>query len=66
VHGPVDPSRATREVLAGAGRRGLVFFGSIPIAYAISTSLAQWCRLLLVVLAVPDRRRRRRRREEYG
>jgi uncharacterized membrane protein len=52
-------SRRRREVIAGVTARALVFFVSIPIAYAISQSLAKWFWLLLLVLTVADRRRAR-------
>ena len=50
-----------REVIVGVTGRALVFFVSIPIAYAISQSLAKWFWLLLLVITLADRRRVRRR-----
>ena len=59
-----DPDRTRsrrREVVLDTTFRALVFLVSIPIAYAISQSLAKWFWLLLLVLSVVDRRRARRR-----
>jgi uncharacterized membrane protein len=53
--------RRHREVIVDTTARALVFLISIPIAYAISESLAKWFWLLLLVLSVVDRRRARRR-----
>jgi uncharacterized membrane protein len=50
-----------REVIVDTAGRALVFLLSIPIAYAISQSLAKWFWLLLLALTVVDRRRARRR-----
>jgi hypothetical protein len=50
-----DP-QAPAKTLLGALRRAMVFFVSIPIAYAISPSLAQWFWLLLIVVSRADRR----------
>jgi uncharacterized membrane protein len=47
------------ETLAGAVARSLIFFLSIPVAYGVSPSAAQWCWILLAVMAVVDGRRRR-------
>ena len=49
-----------REVIVDTTGRALVFLVSIPIAYAISESLAKWFWLLLLVVSVVDRRRARR------
>ncbi len=54
--------RGQRETIARAISRSLVFFVSIPLAYAISPSFAQWFWLLLIALAIPERRRARRAR----
>jgi uncharacterized membrane protein len=54
------PRRGAREAIVSASREALVFFVSIPIAYVISTSLAQWAWLLLIPLARSERRRMRR------
>jgi uncharacterized membrane protein len=60
---PTDsPRHRRREVLAGTTSRVLVFLISIPIAYAISPSFAQWFWLLLVVVSVSERRRVKLRR----
>jgi uncharacterized membrane protein len=47
------------ETLGGAVGRSLIFFLSIPVAYAVSPSAAQWCWILLAVHAVVSGRRRR-------
>jgi uncharacterized membrane protein len=54
------PSRAAADALIGAAVQSLVFFLSIPIAYAISSSLAKWFWLLLIVAGRYERRRGRR------
>jgi uncharacterized membrane protein len=59
VLGP--PRSRQRELIVDTTARALVFLVSIPIAYAISESLAKWFWLLLLVLSVVDRRRGRRR-----
>ena len=53
---PETDPRAPGRALLGALRRAMVFFVSIPIAYAISPSLAQWFWLLLIVGPRADRR----------
>jgi uncharacterized membrane protein len=57
---PVPGSRRS-ELIVDTTARALVFLVSIPIAYAISESLAKWFWLLLLVLSVTDRRRARQR-----
>jgi uncharacterized membrane protein len=57
---PAQTGARRREVIIGVTARALVFFVSIPIAYAISQSLAKWFWLLLLVLTLADRRRARR------
>jgi uncharacterized membrane protein len=49
-----------RELIVDTTARALVFLVSIPIAYAISESLAKWFWLMLLVLSLVDRRRARR------
>jgi hypothetical protein len=41
-------SRTRREALTSAATQALVFFASIPVAYAISQSWAKWFWLLLI------------------
>jgi uncharacterized membrane protein len=63
LEAPPDPVRA-RRVMFHATTRALVFFVSIPLAYAISPSFAKWFWLLLILVGVRDRRFRRRARPE--
>jgi uncharacterized membrane protein len=58
---PDATSSRRRELIVDTTARALVFLVSIPIAYAISESLAKWFWLMLLVLSVVDRRRARRR-----
>jgi TMEM175 potassium channel family protein len=55
--------RARREVLVSAGTEALVFFASIPIAYAISPSLAKWFWLLLIPAGRAGRLSRRKEKD---
>jgi uncharacterized membrane protein len=56
--------RSVRDALTSALSGSLVFFASIPIAYAISESLAKWFWLLLIVTGRADRRRTRRHEKD--
>jgi uncharacterized membrane protein len=49
---------AGRETMIGMLAQSLVFFVSIPIAYAVSPAVAQWSWLLLLAVPVALRRRR--------
>jgi uncharacterized membrane protein len=51
--------RLDRDALAATAVQALIFFASIPIAYLVSTSLAQWFWALLIVSSVARRARRR-------
>jgi uncharacterized membrane protein len=51
--------RSPRQAMLGQGRQALVFFVSIPIAYAISSSAAKWFWLVLIPLGIADRRHAR-------
>jgi uncharacterized membrane protein len=51
--------RLDRADLVSTGVQALIFFASIPIAYLVSTSLAQWSWALLIVSAAVRRARGR-------
>jgi uncharacterized membrane protein len=57
------PPRTRGQILGSAGVQALVFFASIPIAYAISPSLAKWFWLLLIPAGRADRRARRKEKD---
>jgi uncharacterized membrane protein len=58
------PARSPRDVMIAESLEALVFLASIPIAYAISPSLAKWSWLLLIAIRLVNRRGARARRNE--